>query len=68
MVNEFKLTVVYVAHPIQTRCRSVRVRGVTAGQKKLWKNGTAADHRAVGLLLAKPQRAWLIQECLRYSP
>ena len=53
MVNEFKLTVVHVAHPnpMETRCRSVHVRGVTAGQKTVENQDWAAGRgpwRAVG--------------------
>ena len=44
MINKFKLTVVHVAHPnpMATRCRSVHVHGVTAGQKTVENRGWAA--------------------------
>ena len=65
MVNKFKLTVVHFACPNQ--CRSVHVRGFTAGQKKLWKMWTGPPGlraAGVGLLLAKPViEPILVQEC-----
>ena len=44
----------------QTRCRSVRVRRVTAGQKTVENQDWAAGRWAAGLFLAKPGKTSVI--------